>query len=74
MSSFTGRSRRHDDRLSVDHLSHDPARRIRRGHQNRIQVKLQRGDSLQVAKEDVARRIRAGQSDSQPAQSVPNSG
>src|ERR1700674_3620084 len=37
------------DGLSVDHLSHDAARRVGRDGQDRVQVKLVRGDPLQTA-------------------------
>ena len=65
---FSGGRRGDDDRLSVDHLAHHSAGGIGRGHEDGIETQFLRGDLLQVAEEDVARRVRAGQGHTEPAE------
>src|SRR3984893_6270968 len=58
----------HDDRLRVEHLAHDAARGIFRGHQDRRQPQLLGGDLLQAAEQHVRRGVRPGERHPQPAQ------
>jgi len=57
MSEPVGGSRCNDDRLCIDHLAHDAAGGVGGRHQDWRQTQLLRGDLLQVAEQDVGRRI-----------------
>ena len=70
-SSLARGGGRDDDRLRIDHLAHDPPRGIGRRHQDRVQAQLERRHLLEIAEEDVARRVRARQRDAEPAQHGP---
>ena len=60
-----------DDALRVDHLAHDAARAVGRGHQHRAEAELLGGDPLQAAEQHVRRRVGAGQRDAEPAEHRP---
>ena len=62
-----GRGRGDDDRLRVDHLAHDAARAVRRGHQHRIDADLLGGHFLEPAEENVRRGVRPRQRHAEPA-------
>ncbi len=60
--------RRDDDALRVDHLAHDAAGAVGRGHQHRREAELLGRDLLQAAEQHVRRRVGAGQRDAEPAE------
>src|SRR5438128_996962 len=65
---LSDRRARYDDRLSVDHFSHDAPGRIRRRHQDRAQAQPVGRDHLQTAEQRVRTGVGAGQRDAQPSE------
>ena len=59
---------RDDDALHIDHLAHDSARTVRRGHQRRREAQLRRRDFLKAAEQHVRRRVRPRQCHAEPAE------
>src|SRR5437868_1023191 len=66
-ADLIGGSRCDADGLCVNHFAHDAARAVRCSHENRTQIQLLGGDSLQTSKQSVGRSIASSQRDAEPS-------